>query len=77
MLERTVNALYLLRIIYVAYIPHNEKLFDLWSFLTVRNNKGPQKSTVITTLYLYSFKLKCILKLSMVIKRAEASQNFL
>lgn len=47
MLERTVNALYLLSIIYEAYIPHNEKLFDLWSFLTVRNYKWPQKSTVI------------------------------
>lgn len=77
MLERTVNALYLLSIIYEAYIPHNEKLFDLWSFLTVRNYKWPQKSTVITTLYLYSFKLKGILKLSMVIRRAEAAQNFL
>lgn len=77
MLERTVNALYLLSIIYEACIPHNEKLFDLWSFLTVRNNKGSQKSTVITTLYLYSFKLKGILKLSMVIRRAEAAQNFL
>lgn len=51
MLERTVNALYLLSIIYEAYIPHNEKLFDLWSFLTVRNYKWPQKSTVITMLF--------------------------
>lgn len=51
MLERTVNALYLFSIIYEAYIPHNEKLFDLWSFLTVRNYKWPQKSTVITMLF--------------------------
>lgn len=51
MLERTVNALYLLSIIYEACIPHNEQLFDLWSFLTVRNYKWPQKSTVITMLF--------------------------
>lgn len=51
MLERTVNALYLFSIIYEAYIPYNEKLFDLWSFLTVRNYKWPQKSTVITMLF--------------------------